>query len=415
MIDILISLAANAIDGITLVCLCDIVFGKKYRLNKIITVLLIIIAHFGFQFLSEWISGRAIPSIAVFALMFALMFALSYFYKGELVKHFFTAACITVVGLAVEGVLYAIFSSKGEMTEGSYIVGLMISKALTLIIISLIRVIVKKSTSFKDKRVSAFIFICETISVAVLFLLLFFMTDVPQKYYGILGTISFLIIVLNLCIYFMFDNISELANANAEKIRANDNLIKTEQLYQHVMDKYKIVRSYIHDNNKHLSTIRRYVFEGKNEDALDYIDKARDMNNMRNDFINSGNVVVDALVNEVKNKCIAKNIACDIDVSINNNDISIEAPDFSVVLGNLLDNAYNAVVLMDESQDRKIEVKIFKQEDKIIIKINNTYIKTDMTKSYGIQNIETVVEKYNGIYYVEQTENMYCASVFIPI
>lgn len=325
------------------------------------------------------------------------------------------AACITVVGLAVEGVLYAIFSSKGEMTEGSYIIGLMISKALTLIIISIIRVLVKKSSSFKEKRVSVFIFICETISVGVLFLLLFFMTDIPQKYYGILGTISFLIIVLNLCIYFMFDNISELANANAERIKANDNLIKTEQQYQHVMDKYKMVRSYIHDNNKHLSTIRRYVFEGKNDDALDYIDKARDINNMRNDFINSGNVVIDALVNELKDKCVARSIICDIDVSINNNDINIEAPDFSVVLGNLLDNAYNAVEIMDEKQERKIEVKIFKQEGKIIIKINNTYIKKDMTKSYGIQNIETVVEKYNGIYYVEQSESIYCASVFISI
>ena len=176
-----------------------------------------------------------------------------------------------------------------------------------------------------------------------------------------------------------------------------------------------MVRSYIHDNNKHLSTIRRYVFEGKNDDALDYIDKARDMNNMRNDFINSGNVVIDALVNELKDKCVARSIICDIDVSINNNDINIEAPDFSVVLGNLLDNAYNAVEIMDEKQERKIEVKIFKQEGKIIIKINNTYIKKDMTKSYGIQNIETVVEKYNGIYYVEQSESIYCASVFIPI
>ena len=60
-------------------------------------------------------------------------------------------------------------------------------------------------------------------------------------------------------------------------------------------------------------------------------------------------------------------------------------------------------------------MKIFKQEGKIIIKINNTYIKKDMTKSYGIQNIETVVEKYNGIYYVEQSESIYCASVFISI
>ena len=136
---------------------------------------------------------------------------------------------------------------------------------------------------------------------------------------------------------------------------------------------------------------------------------------MRNDFINSGNVVVDALVNEIKGKCVSKNIICDIDVSINNNDLKIEAPDFSVVLGNLLDNAYNAVERMSENRDRRIEVKIFKQEDKIVIKINNTYVNTDMTKSYGIQNIETVVEKYNGIYYAEQTENMYCASVFIPI
>ena len=409
--EILISLATNAIDGITLVYLCDIVFEKKYRLNRIITILLIILAHFGAQFLLEYIPGRVLPSIGVFALMFGL----SYFYKGKIVKHFFTATSITVIGLAVEGVIYAIFSSMGEMTEGSYIVGLMISKTLTLIIISLIRVFIKKSTSFKDKRVSVFIFICETISVGVLFLLLFFMTDVPQKYYGILGAISFLIVVLNLCIYLMFDNISELANAKAEKIKAYDNLIKTEQQYQHIMEKYKMGRSYIHDNNKHLSTIRRYVFEGKNEDAIKYIDKARNINNMRNDFINSGNVVVDALVNEIKDKCVSMNIICDIDVSINNNDLKIEAPDFSVVLGNLLDNAYNAVERMSENRDRRIEVKIFKQEDKIVIKINNTYVKTDMTKSYGIQNVETVVEKYNGIYYAEQTENMYCASVFIPI
>ena len=82
--NISISLLANAIDGITLVCLCDIVFGKKYRINKIITILLIILVHFGFQYLSEWIPGRILLSIAVFTLMFAL----SYFYKGELVKHF---------------------------------------------------------------------------------------------------------------------------------------------------------------------------------------------------------------------------------------------------------------------------------------------------------------------------------------
>ena len=167
--EILISLATNAIDGITLVYLCDIVFEKKYRLNKIITIFLIILAHFGAQFLLEYIPGRVLPSIGVFALMFGL----SYFYKGKIVKHFFTATSITVIGLAVEGVIYAIFSSMGEMTEGSYIVGLMISKTLTLIIISLIRVFIKKSTSFKDKRVSVFIFICETISVGVLFLLLF--------------------------------------------------------------------------------------------------------------------------------------------------------------------------------------------------------------------------------------------------
>ena len=59
---------------------------------------------------------------------------------------------------------------------------------------------------------------------------------------------------------------------------------------------------------------------------------------------------------------------------------------------------------MSENRDRRIEVKIFKQEDKIVIKINNTYVKTDMTKSYGIQNIETVVEKYNGIYCLSQNE-----------
>ncbi len=43
--EILISLATNAIDGITLVCLCDIVFGKKNRLNKYNLMVILDLLH----------------------------------------------------------------------------------------------------------------------------------------------------------------------------------------------------------------------------------------------------------------------------------------------------------------------------------------------------------------------------------
>lgn len=36
---------ANAIDGITLVCLCDIVFGKKNRLNKYNLMVILDLLH----------------------------------------------------------------------------------------------------------------------------------------------------------------------------------------------------------------------------------------------------------------------------------------------------------------------------------------------------------------------------------
>lgn len=411
MTDTVISLIANVIDGITLVFFSEIIFGRKYRINRNISILIIILGHIGCQLLQSRISAV----ILLYAITFVFMLALTYFYKGGFVKHFFVATGITVIGTAAEGIVFAVHNSMGEVAGEGYVVGLMASKAITLIIVSVIRVIIKKTKTFNDRRVSVFIFLCQTISVAVMFLLIYFMVNVPVKYYSILGGMSTLILLLNMCIYYMFDNISELASVNAERIKANDNLVKTEQQYKLITEKYKTVRSYIHDTNKHFSSIRRYLYEGKCNEAIEYIDRAKEMDNIRNDFVNSGNVVIDALVNELKSKCVNKKILCNIDIAINNNDICIEAPDFSIVLGNLLDNAYNAVVVLSEEDDKKIDVKIFTQEEKIVIKVNNTCENADMTKGYGIQNIETVVDKYGGIYYAEQADKSYFANVFIPI
>lgn len=407
--EILVELIANIVDAISLIFLGDIILGKNYRLNKNITILLVLAAHLSFIPIQKYIPIGAILTIC----SFSLMLAISYLYYGKFIKHFLLAACITIVGFITEGILYAGMQVIGEITENGYVVGLMLSKALTLVFISLIRTIVKKPTVFRDRRISIFIFVCQLISVIVLFLLADFVINATSDNYGATVGISILILLLNLCVYYMFDSISDAAKANEERIRAYSNLEKTEQQYNMITDKYRTVRSYIHDTNKHFTSIRRFLCEEKNSEAIEYIDSVIELENAKNDFVNSGNVIVDALVNELKNKCEKANVECNIDIAINNNDIRVEAPDFAVIIGNLLDNAYNAVKKVTDSNNKIIEVKIFNSEGKIAIHVSNTHENTDFTKSYGIQNIETTVKKYGGIYYTEQKDGKYYASVFI--
>ncbi|NLI89994.1 MAG: sensor histidine kinase [Epulopiscium sp.] len=106
-------------------------------------------------------------------------------------------------------------------------------------------------------------------------------------------------------------------------------------------------------------------------------------------------------------------------------EINIPFFDITVVLGNLLDNAIEAVGKIEE--DKYINIKLEYREGKFILEIKNSFngviIKEDDTictsnldkenHGIGLKSVKSVVEKYNGIMEIEYDESNFSVKVCI--
>ena len=95
------------------------------------------------------------------------------------------------------------------------------------------------------------------------------------------------------------------------------------------------------------------------------------------------------------------------DISVPNN-LEMDAPDITVIIGNLLDNALQAVEKLP-SPLRKILVLLKYDKGRLFIKVENSFdgkvkkkdghietMKSEIGHGYGLKNVERIVEKYEG-------------------
>ena len=104
--------------------------------------------------------------------------------------------------------------------------------------------------------------------------------------------------------------------------------------------------------------------------------------------------------------------------------MNIERYDFSVALGNLLDNALEACEKISEKPYIKVTIQTT-QNALLIDVVNSVLEKTELyggythkkdkrRHGYGIQNIRAVAEKYGGNFHYEYGKDCFCASVILP-
>ncbi len=116
---------------------------------------------------------------------------------------------------------------------------------------------------------------------------------------------------------------------------------------------------------------------------------------------------MDSVLNFKLQQAIDKNIEIKLKMAIPN-EIEIKSFDIAIILGNLIDNAIDAVCKLSEG--RYIDIKIKYNSGRILIEISNPYngeitkekgnfVTTHKDKSnhgIGISNVKGVVKKYKG-------------------
>ncbi|MDD3172881.1 MAG: ATP-binding protein, partial [Herbinix sp.] len=107
--------------------------------------------------------------------------------------------------------------------------------------------------------------------------------------------------------------------------------------------------------------------------------------------------------------------------------LNVKSFDIAIIMGNLLDNAIEAVSKLEN--DKEITIRINFRKNTLYIHVNNTYngtvlyknnkISTSQTdKSHhgiGLNNIEEVIKKYNGTMEIHHTSNNFIVDILIYV
>lgn len=138
--------------------------------------------------------------------------------------------------------------------------------------------------------------------------------------------------------------------------------------------------------------------------------------------VNTGNLVVDAFLNHFKMLSENEHISFQEEIAIAPDKIPLSDYDLCVVIGNLLDNAYNAVSQVTD-KEKKVNIHIsVSDSDSFIIFIRNTYDSSSQAEhandefehGYGLDNIEKIVDTYHGVMQYKADE-YFTVTVVIPI
>lgn len=179
-----------------------------------------------------------------------------------------------------------------------------------------------------------------------------------------------------------------------------------------------------HDMKNHIMVAVSYLNNGEIEQAKNYLSDVLDNLNKTYSYIQTGNSVMNYIINSKLEKAHSKGIGFKAEIE-NLPFEKMGSVDFSALLSNILDNAIEA---SEKTTDKFIYVAILKKRaydtilvknkiDSSVIKVNPK-LKSDKSNNeqhgYGMKQIKTIAEKYDGIVDIYEEDNMFCVNVMIP-
>nr|WP_314495151.1 GHKL domain-containing protein [uncultured Peptostreptococcus sp.] len=235
-----------------------------------------------------------------------------------------------------------------------------------------------------------------------------------------------LIFIICIILIYIFNKIVNVMTENArQKI-----LIKQSEYYEKQIeaDRKHInnTRKIKHDMKNHMYAIRNMAKNNMSKDIITYTNDILGKIEGEKVYINTGNYLIDGILNvkfeEIKNQ----GIDFKYDVKIPE---GIKLPEFEVItiLGNLLDNAIEGVKSIKDNRyievfisykDSNLLIKIVNTFDGLVIKDNKGFISRKGEKAYhgiGLENVREQVEKSNGYMNIDIGNSMFTVDLFINL
>jgi sensor histidine kinase regulating citrate/malate metabolism len=186
------------------------------------------------------------------------------------------------------------------------------------------------------------------------------------------------------------------------------------------------MRGWRHDYHNHNQTLKAYRTLDQNERIDDYLNALETDLSGVDTLIKSGNVMVDAILNSKLSLAKSKKITISAKAVVPTN-ITISETDLCVIIGNLLDNAIEACLRMEDEAKRFIRVYIDLKRDTLYISVTNSSVGKIRKKDgqyvsskkanhgFGLIRVDKMIDKYAGYIKRRDEDGAFTTEVMLPL
>lgn len=225
-------------------------------------------------------------------------------------------------------------------------------------------------------------------------------------------------------IVYVFDNMVEKVQLTHENTQLQRQMDYQDANYEKTVHSFKNIKSIIHDINQQFLYIDECIKRNELAAAGEHIQSTLNTIEGAYQRVNSGNLVIDALVTNTLAMGQANGIKIDTKIQLHSQHIQIDRYDLCVVLGNMLDNAIEASKKVRQAEDRYVLIAIHSTSSALVIQIMNhvekpiVELKSEKPNpeyhGIGLTNISRICEKYGGHMSIEHPYRKFNNMVVLP-
>ena len=426
-----------ALIGISDICLLILYFTVFYKERKkeipFVLYLLgfIVIESFSIFNLLNFLNIYSIIKIILNSFISILStFILSFYYTASLSSRLFISISYHISLGAIEGLsvnfilphLQHIIQTNADYTD---IYVNFISNILSFIFILGLKILFNRKSVSQNMTYNFSVFVTPVISFILYITTPISLVLDKSNQYRLL-IFYFMLIILNIVNYFLLNNIVQVIFLKEhEKVITKQLFFQTEK-YNQLSSAYKATRGVVHDTKKHLFYIKDCIKNNTLDNIDNYIDTS--VADIENSYsrINTGNLVIDAFISNYINMAKAEGIQLNTNIKINAKTIPVKDYDLCIIIGNLMDNSFNAVRKITNANSRHINIDLYTDDFQFVVHVKNTRVAVDAEKEkkidpneyyhgYGITNIINTSDKYKGVYSCYTESEIFETIIIYPI
>mgnify|MGYP001031816335 FL=1 len=344
----------------------------------------------------------------------------------DLKNSFFHMGVFCTAWMAIEVAVHSILLFITEDTKATYTLGSVITQLITYIAVQAYgRFMPKGRAAPLPLRCWLELFIAPMVSVYVIY-------DAYSRSLengsGIgFVVVSLLMVFINLIIFDVYERMVSHTLAEKKNLIYEQEIEMCDRQAKDREAAYRQTRMLRHDLNDRLIGIGALLESGRSDEAAGQIRRMLEENRLhRDDVSHCGNLTLDALINYKHSLAADRDIRMECRIEVPP-ELFVEGTDLCIILGNLLDNALEAVGNLPVER-RLVKLVVRLEKGTLHIMVENPYAGEIMENAdgtiksskgqgdlhgYGLISARKTVEKYNGDLVIRHGEGVFRASAIL--